>query len=273
MTIDDLAGAVAQADAAPLDLAVALIRPFIADIGWLEGLLVRECAALAVDPQHMPPWRASRRGGARHLVLARTERIWVSASCIDPARDEAAHPDRVHLSGRYTLCRPLGRPLRGRDFQLRDGRLVPTGVVACAAGSWFERDERSETVRIMPESGRVLLLRAQVAPPGAVVAGLYDMADGMPTVRAQVDEGHARLLMLLSLLRLQRRTDAAPLFEAALDAPLGGQRWAVMREYLALDTARAQPSLEKMALRDPEEKVRDMARRTMAQARAVSCPR
>ena len=99
----------AEAQDAPPGRALALIRPFLHDIGWFTDLLAQGCAALADDPLHLPGFRASRNGAARHLVLARTERIWLSATVIDPVPQTGS---RVHFSGRHMLCRPLNRALR-----------------------------------------------------------------------------------------------------------------------------------------------------------------
>ncbi|MGW8202062.1 hypothetical protein ACWGM0_05865 [Sphingomonas bisphenolicum] len=257
-----LAAAVDAAEAAPLDRAAALIRPFLTDIGWFEALLAAEIQAMACDPRHLPGFRASRQGGARHLVLARTERIWLTASLLDGGQ---APSDRVHFSGRLSLCRPLNGPLAGE-------RAVVVGTRSCAAGATIELDERREALCLRPADAPLMLLRAQIAPVGPVQARVHDRSDGRAIASAQADEAHARTLMLLSLLRLQGRRDAAGQFAQALDAPLPGQRWAVMREYLALDTQRALPALRAMARREADATVRGLAARTLRQVEGEPCP-
>ncbi|WIW88763.1 hypothetical protein K3M67_01915 [Sphingobium sp. V4] len=268
MRLADLTAAVAVADTAPIEHAVALIQPFLEDIGWFEALLDKERARIAADPLHLPPFRASRSGAARHLVFARTERIWVTATVVDPAPD--AH-GRVHFSGRHALCRPLNRAMSADAYRIEQGRAVPTGPRLCQPGMVIAVDERRETLRFRPGEVPLLLLRAQVAPTGPVVSRLFDVATGAPLGQAQADEGHARALMLLSLLRMQGRRDAADQFAAEMDAGLPAQRWAVMREYLALDTGRALPALRAMAAREEDGAVRLLAQRTLTQIAGGSC--
>lgn len=264
-----LADAVAAADAASLDRAVALIRPFLEDIGWFEALLSAECARITDDPLHLPAFRASRNGAARHLVFARTERIWVTATIVDPV--QRAGP-WLHFSGRYALCRPLNRALSADAYRIENGRSVATGPRRCPVGAVIAVDERRETLRFRPEGAPLLMLRAQVAPMRPVVSRLFDANSGAPQAQAQADEGRARGLMLLSLLRMQARRDAGAHFADALLACLPTQRWAAMREYLALDTASALPALQHMAQAEEDAGVRMMAQRTLAQIAAARCP-
>lgn len=269
MTLAALAQAVAAADDAPLDRAVALIRPFLSDIGWFSAALDEALARMRADPLHLPAFRASRSGAARHLVFARTERIWISATVIDPVTRVV---DRIHFSGRIALCRPLNGVLRGDAFRLEGGRALPLGARTCRAGAVIALDERRETLRIQPGDAPLMLLRAQIAPTGPVRSHIHDGTSGAELACAQADEGHARALMLLSLLRMQGRTDAMAQFQAALDTPLPAQRWAVMREYLALDTRGALPALHAMARDEADGAVRELALRTLAQVEAMPCP-
>lgn len=265
----ELAQAVAAADDAPVDRAVALIRPFLTDIGWFHALLRRECGRMAADPLHLPGWRASRSGTARHLVLARTERIWIAATLVEVPEGRGG---RIHFSGRQALCRPLNRPLEGEMFRLVEGRAIAAGDRRWLSGELMHLDERREALRIRPGGGPCLLLRAQIAPQGPVRSQVCDGDSGAIVASAQVDEGQARTLMLLSLLRIQRRGDAASHFARALDAPLPTQRWAAMREYLALDTRGALPALAAMAGVEPDAQVRQLARATLDRIGGGPCP-
>lgn len=264
-----LADAVAAAEIAPLAQAVALIRPWLCDIRWLERWIEQGCVRLRDDPMHLPPVRASRNGRVRHLVFARTERVWISVTIVDPSTEPG---DRLHMSGRHALIRPLDRALTGERFRLAGETIVPAGPVHCPVGAVVAIDERCEAVRLAPLPRPVMMLRAQVAPPGPVFARSFRVETGQPCASATVDEEHARTLMLLSLLRLQGRTDAAPHFARALEAPLPAQRWAVMREYLALDTAAALPALRQMADSEPDGHTRTVARRTLAMVATDPCP-
>lgn len=265
----DLAAALAAAQDAPVAGALDLIAPYLRDIGWFDALLANGCAAMATDIWHLPAFRASRSGAARHLVLARTERVWLSATVIDPTVRAAS---RVHFSGRHSLCRPLNRTMHGDMFVLDGDRAVGVGARSCAVGELLELDERHQTLRIHAGDTPLMLLRAQIAPKGPVHSRIHDGASGATVAIAQADEGHARALMLLSLLRVQGRTDAAAQFHQALDTPIGGQRWAVMREYLALDTRAALPVLRAMVDNDMDDAVRVVAAQTLDQLERVPCP-
>ncbi len=267
-----LQAAAAQAEAAPtLGRGVALLRPLLADITWLDAMVADQCAAMAHDPRHLPPIRASIAGPARHLVLVRTERIRIAVTIMDPAPDPNPDPDdapRVHFSGHYSLYRPLGsRPLTVDAFALEGDMAVACGQHVYPPGMTIDLDERRLAWRIVARHAPALLLRAQIAPPGLVAARLHDARSGVQLSATHVDEGHARTLMMLSLLRMQGRTDAVDRFAAALDSPIGFQRWAVMREWLALDTRSALPALETLAQDDPDADIRRLATRTLDQAR------
>ncbi len=261
--------AVAAAEEASLEGAVDAIRPFLADIGWFHGMIRSQLPLMAADPLHLPSLRASRSGDVRHLVIARTERVWITATVLDPF---AAPLAQVHFSGRFTITRSLRGSLDGHLYRLESGRAVDQGVCTWQEGALIELDESRASISFSPSSGRRVLLRAQIAPVGPVHAQVHDRASGDRIGEAQADEGHARTLMMLSLLRLQGRQDATCYFEQALDAPLGRQRWAAMREFLALDTSAALPALTAMATREPEPEVRALACRTLSQVRASPCP-
>jgi hypothetical protein len=79
----------------------------------------------------------------------------------------------------------------------------------------------------------------------------------------RADEASSRLELMVSLLRLLDRTDAAPSIAALLDEPHFFTRWHVMRELLALDADLAFPHLERMAASDPHPDVRARARETL----------
>lgn len=261
--------AVAAAQEASLEGAVDAVRPFLSDVGWLHAMIAGQLPLMAADPLHLPPLRASRSGDVRHLVIIRTERVWITATILDPFVTPPAH---IHFSGRYTITRSLRGSVDGRLYRLAAGRALDEGQHSWPEGALIELDETRTSLSLSPSCGRRILLRAQIGPAGPVHACLHDRASGDKIGEAQADESHARVLMMLSLLRLQGRRDAARHFERALDAPLGRQRWAVMREYLALDTRAALKALTAMAATEPDLEVRALACRTLKQVEAGLCP-
>jgi hypothetical protein len=80
---------------------------------------------------------------------------------------------------------------------------------------------------------------------------------------SSADEANSRTLMMLSLLRLMNRRDAAGLFREVLGSSHFYARWHAMREYLALDLGLALPHLREMAKADPHPEVRVAAARTL----------
>lgn len=266
-----LAQAVAAAQASDtVTVAADGIIPFLTDTGWLDALLRDGCAAMATDVLGLPPLRASRSGRARQLLLARSERIAVTLAIVDPMEPgDSIEP--IAFAGRRLLCRPLGdAPAPAMLYELAGGRAVSHGAIALSPGNVHVLDESRFAWRFTPMGRPVILLRAQIAPPGPVAIHRHDGAGGARLSSVVADERHDRAMMLLSLLRMQGRRDAADLFRAALDAPSGLHRWAAMREWLALDTAAALPDLAAMADGDADAAVRDLARRTLAQAQP--CP-
>jgi hypothetical protein len=263
-----LVAAIAAAQDEPLERAVALIRPFLQDIGWFDALLRAELSEMAADPMHLPQLRAMRQGDARHLVIARTGRVRIAATVVDGI----GPPDHVHFSGQVTLCRPLGGALVAERYRRDGDRAVAIGRASWPAGAVAQWDERHETLCLVPQERSYLLLRAQIAPEGPVHARLHDRESGAQIAAEAIDEAQARTLMLLSLLRTQGRRDAAAHFAAALDADVPTQRWAAMREYLALDTGQALPALRTMARQDADDRVRAVAAHTLERIGAGPCP-
>jgi len=266
-----LAQAVVAAQAGD-DVAAAAdrIMPFLADAGWLDALLRDGCRAMAADACALWPLRASRSGRTRQLLLARSERIAVTLAIVDPIAPGQS-PEPITFASRRLLCRPLGGAAAPAMLhELADGMAVSRGATALSQGKVHILDESRFAWRFTPIGRPVVLLRAQIAPPGPVLIHRHDGATGARLSSVVADEEHDRAMMMLSLLRMQGRRDAADLFRAALNAPSGLQRWAAMREWLALDTAAALPDLAAMADGDAEAAVRDLARQTLAQAQP--CP-
>ena len=266
-----LAQAVAAAQASDTVTAAADgVLPFLTDTGWLDALLRDGCAAMATNDLTLWPLRASRSGRTRQLLLARSERIAVTLAVIDPMEPgDSIEP--IAFAGRRLLCRPLGEAAAPATlYELVDGRAVSRGATALSQAKVHILDESRFAWRFTPMGRPVAMLRAQIAPPGPVLIHRHDGANGARLSSVVADEEHDRAMMMLSLLRMQGRRDAADLFRAALDAPSGLQRWAAMREWLALDTAAALPDLAAMADGDPDAAVRDLARQMLE--RAQPCP-
>jgi len=258
------------------------LRPWLEDDGWLRGIAARAVAGLAADPLHLPPMRASRSGRLRHLVLARTERVTMALTMIAPGvapgnveaevEDAAKH---VYLSGNFVMTRVLGSTGCVVDqFGLaEDGHIVPMGARTLAPGAVAETDERVVAWRLRDTAERIMLLQARIAPHAPAPVRCHDGATGALVARSASDERAARSLMMLGLLRAMDRRDAAPCFAQAARHRDPFQRWAAMREYVALDAGAALAELDAMATGDADPRLRDLARQTITTIEtARPCP-
>lgn len=244
----------------------AWLVPWLRDTGWLDDALASQIKQMASDPLHLPPARASRAGMQRHLVLARHPRFSLAVTLLPAATSPVPWDAPVHFSGQVTVTRVLPGAALDATLFVRD----PAGLarraedISLAPGDMLELDEHRRTCRIRPGPRTVALLRAAIAPLDAPLASSHDPHNGICIAQSHHDEESARTLMLLSLLRTGGRRDATPYFEAATLARHPHQRWAAMREYLALDTAAALPRLRHMARHDADAELRHLAQATLA---------
>ncbi|RVT43931.1 hypothetical protein [Sphingobium algorifonticola] len=249
-----------------------MLRPWMQDCRWLDTVIADQIARMRADPLHLPPARASRAGLQRHLVLARLPRLSLAIVLLPAAAMTGQDEAPVHFSGQRTLTHVLaGAPLHATLF-MRDAHGIARQQedIGVLPGSMLELDERRQSARIRPGPRPVAVLRAAIADDDPPLATSHDPASGMVIARASREEEAARTLMLLSLLRVSGRRDAAALFETATQARHPHQRWAAMREYLAVDTGAALPRLQDMARRDADTELRRLASATLAQIAALT---
>lgn len=133
-----------------------------------------------------------------------------------------------------------------------------------ADGETFEFDGRSRSFIVEHATSDIVYIQA-VTPVGAAPVSVEYDADSLSFAGASsTDEIGSRVQMMVSLLRLLDRQDAAPLIRECLDSSHFYVRWHVMREFLALNAELALPSLREMAESDPHPEVRDAAAHTLA---------
>ncbi len=154
--------------------------------------------------------------------------------------------------------------LHGGFNRADSGRIRPLGRRRLRDGDVLEVDGRRESFVIEEAESAIVHVQAAIRVGGAPVAVEYDSRSLTFVAGSSTDEAESRMQMMVSLLRIMDRRDAAPLFEDALRAPEFFLRWHVMREYLALDAEAALPSLRRMADADPHPDVRAAARETLA---------
>lgn len=190
---------------------------------------------------------------------------------------------RVGASGAASLTFG-GRPMlyefiRSGGATLSFWEIPPVGPDFVAADSGFcrFRDRRtiSDGERIHIAADResfviehacsdLVILTAAVQNAGPPLSVEFDTRSLAFAGASSNDEAASRIQMMVTLLRLMDRADAAPVFEQLLESAPFYARWHVMREYLALDAEAALPALRRMAAGDPHPEVRVAAGQVLA---------
>jgi hypothetical protein len=254
-------------------VAAAAERLF-ATTDWLEALLAPLIDALAADDAFEPPLRVARDLLRTGAIVYDDARVTIAATVMS-ATALATQPAPLTLvvPGRMSVVRYVkagGARLRhwyagpvAADFET----LPP--AVACddrmlADGMVVRHDGRVDGHMVADATGDMVTLTATIRDDAAPYMREYAIDGGALVRAAPLDDDASRTQMLLTLLRLSRRADAGDLFEAATRDATFALRWAAMREWLALDVARALPRLRAMAAGDPHIAVRDAARQTLA---------
>lgn len=156
-------------------------------------------------------------------------------------------------------------PTSGHGFVAEDNlRCRPVGRRRIADGESLTLDGRRETFVIEHATSDLVYVQALTTLESSPVMVEYDSRSLGFVGASSTDNLCSRVTMMLSLLRLMDRRDAAPLFAELLPGlPFHG-RWHAMREFLALDAEAALPPLQDMAVSDPHPEVRVAAAQTLA---------
>jgi len=257
----------------------------LADGDWAAGLLTPLVDALAGDPWFEPAIRFHRDGRRVGIVLFDCPAVSIATSVASLATGAAA-PRTIVFTGR----RAVTRIVRAGGAQLQSWHTLEPGdscdltAARCARsdtrlledGAVYRTDGRTEARMICDAAGDVVTLVATIRAGAAPLMREYDIATGALVRVADADDRPSRTAMLLRFLRVAGKADAADCFDAATRAPAFHLRWAAMREWLALDAARAAPRLAEMAAADPSAEVRSAAARMLpaidARLHAAQCP-
>lgn len=242
----------------------------LADAGWANDLIAPMIDALALDPWFDPPLRFSRDSLRTGAILIDHPAVTITAAVLSAATlATAPRPATVVVPGRLSVVRYE----RGGGATLNLWRAEPAGADFSAAGAppcrpagavrLVDRlvrriDGRTHAQLIEHATSDVVTLTATIRTDSAAVMREYARSDGALVRVAALDDAASRTQMLAALLRHAGRIDAAEAFDQASRDPAHFVRWAVMREWLALDAATALPRLRAM-LHDPHAEVRDAA--------------
>lgn len=269
--LDDTFTRVAQGD----DEAATAAERLLADGAWVAALLQPLIHALAEDPWKQPPLRLARDRGRLGLQLYAGAAGALTASVLDRAVARTAPPATTLVcSGRIVVVRYHRAAGWRLERWLLDGAtdtLLPATLLPLADGMVVRQDGRRGATQLVPHGigGDVVTVTFATAAGGN--AREHDRATGALLRLGASSEADSRTRMLLTLLRLSGRHDAAACFDAATRGAAFDVRWAAMREWLALDAAAAAPRLAAMAADDPHEQVRAAAVATLPLVEARLC--
>jgi hypothetical protein len=262
------------------DAAAAVAQRVLATDGPVAALLDPLVAQLAHDSWFEPPLRASRDSLRVGAGLFEHRAATISASVLSAARLATLPPPRsVAVSGRLTIVRYVrggGARLRlwtvepaGPDFSSADVQPATIlGDVPLTDGMVLRVDGRTRATQIIGATSDVVTVTAAIRAGASPFQREYAVPSGELLRIATNDDGAARTQMLLTFLRHARRADAAPWFDAATRDGAFFLRWAAMREWLALDVAKALPRLREMG-EDANAEVRAAAAQTLPIAEAA----
>ncbi|WP_233503378.1 hypothetical protein [Sphingomonas psychrotolerans] len=239
--------------------------------------------ALAADPFFEPAFKFHRDARRVGAVLLDCPAASIAASVSSAAAMETLPaPRTIVFTGRIAVTRVakaggarLQRWATTPDT-LGNARCIPADSWPLRDGAIHRTDGRHEAQSIGDAASDVVTLVATIRAGAAPLMREYDLETGTLQRIADADDRPSRTAMLLRFLRVAGRADAATCFEDATHAADFHLRWAAMREWLALDAARAAPRLAEMAAIDPKDEVRvaatHMLRVVEARLTDARCP-
>lgn len=277
---DGLVTAIAALTAAPADVAIARLLPWLSDTGWLRGRLDQALALLTADPFTRPPLRmvGGGDGGPGGLVLADRGAIRLTLQLRPFTANSAAPGTAVFVPGRAAIhvlgCG--GAQLRAHAVAVsaaeEAGTFTAKDAAPCqtqpsrplCAGETLILDTARQSFTLHGAHRDILYLELTVQPPSRLPIRVYDIEGGRLTHVSASRRDSSFRQMALALLRQLGRTDAARLFVAETASEDFAARWNAMRELVALDPAAGLPHLGAMAASDPHPEVRRAAAATHA---------
>lgn len=234
--------------------AVAILRPLFDDIDWLADLATDVAVRLAGDPHHLFGLTALQSDALRQVLLASGPRVSLTLGVLASRAWHPADPPQTYsFGGSRTLFRLLS-PTPADGFMAS----AASGGTPCRAwrrtiapGEILDLDEVRDALAILPAETETLFLRARLRRIPAPLVTSQAPGETVPRRSANGDDGLARSLAILEMLRALDRKPPVEALRSLLARARGVQRWTLMREMLAADTGAAWPDL--MAMADGEE--------------------
>lgn len=250
--------------------ATSAIASLLADGDPVSALMVDLVATLAREPFFEPPCPTIGDDVHRGIAIldhpaALLSLSVASADTIAARKAAGGGAGSIGISGAVSVIRfhrAGGAMLRFWDADGASCR-PSRQLHSCRDGDVLVIDGRSRGYVIEACRSDIVMLRATLRSGQSALRREYDAESRMLVGVASNDEGASRSQMLLTLLRIEGRRDAAHCFVDALEAEPHFLRWHAMREYLALDPVAALPHLLRLAASDPHDEVRLAARATL----------
>jgi hypothetical protein len=273
-----------------------LARRFLHDPSAIEACMGSLLGVARADPFFRPPLRNSSTeilsglwlydGPLLSIFLA-----LVTAEGLAAKRSSRSGAASIAFTGQRSLYRFLRSG--GAVVSIWEAPYIESGFSSESSGRCRLVERRSiedgETIEVdgrrqgfvVDHAFSDIVYVQAITPVGAAPLMTEYDSDTLRFVGASsTDEASSRIQMMLSLLRIMDRADAAPVFEEMLASPHFYARWQTMREFLALDAERALPHLVRLAFDDPHPEVRTAASRTLqiitadvaAAEEEVTCP-
>ncbi|AQR74718.1 hypothetical protein [Sphingomonas sp. LM7] len=247
----------------------------LADPDWAGALLAPLVRALAADPLFEPALKFHRDALRVGAVLFDCPTASIAASVTGAAAMATLPPPativftgrlavtRTIRAGGASLRRWIAAPMHAQFGSTGAGRCTPDDVRPLHDDAVHRTDGRTQAQLIVDAADDVVTLVATIRSGAAPLMREYDIATGVLLRVADADDRPSRKGMLLHFLRVAGRADAQDRFEAETRTDDFHLRWTAMREWLALDAARAMPRLAEMAAADPSDEVRRAAVRML----------
>lgn len=260
------------------DRIFAQLAPFMTDYFWVQQRLRAALALCAADAFARPPLRIFSGSALSGLILAEVPPITLSLM-LRPFTQPAPRAQSVIFTpghGLTHIVRCGGARLRRYRVSVNAAERAGRFRAITAAplefidenplrnGDQIRVDQQCESFHLTAGDGDLVMLQLFVHQPSRVPMREYDTTSGHLVRIAAAGRVTSFRQMGLAVLRARGRTDAAPLFAAALADDDFAMRWQVMREFLALAPDAALPHLNAMSSADPHPEVRAAAAATLA---------
>jgi hypothetical protein len=261
------------------DSILAVAEAFVSTPGAIAEVLSVLIAAAAADPYFRPHLGVASSEVHEGLLLVEHPLLnltlgVMSADAIAAKRAERRGGASLVFTGRRTLFHFIkaggatlslwAAPGIGPGFTARDsGRCRFVERLRIADGQKVDIDGLRFAFIVEEAERDIVFVCAETSAGAGPLSVEYDWGTRRFVGASSTDEASSRTQMMLALLRVMDRRDAAPLFRKMLRSELFYARWQAMREFLALDAGAALPHLREMAAADPHGEVRQAAASTL----------